>query len=147
MRRILAMLISAFFFVSCASAIQVDSDYVLEYLYKDKIQKINWECFYGHEDGLYLYNCVLPIEYYSYATSGLSESAEVGKWLIAISEGFYACKESKVLLDQEDRETENVMVTLSCNIGTVDKPVYLPLLIFKNDIVLYNISDSIQPAE
>lgn len=152
MRRILAMLISAFFFVSCASAIQVDSDYVLDYLYKEKIQKGQEECVYGYENGLYVYNCIISDRYYVCATSApdsddLKTRNDAVSWEVDSRWWIDRCAESKTLLDESGMTEDSVMVVLSCNIGSAIKPIYLPLLIVRDDTVLYNISDSIQPAE
>ena len=137
---------------SCASAISVDSDYALEYIYKEKIKAGDTPCYYGYENGLYVYNCIFEEKYYAYAVADRSSDDEEIKkniefWGVQKTVWRITSQESKDLLDQSGLSDESVMVTISCNISKGSNPVYVPLFIVKDGVLIYDIGDSMQPTE
>ncbi len=137
---------------SCASAISVDSDYALEYLYKEKMYAGKKPVYYGYENGLYVFNCIFDEKYYAYAVADRSSDDQetlqnIDFWKVQKIVWQTKTQESKDLLDQSGLTDESVMGIVSCNISKGSNPVYVPLFIYKDGVLIYDIGDSMQPTE
>ncbi|MEG2951539.1 MAG: hypothetical protein RR946_12645, partial [Clostridia bacterium] len=130
-------------FGSCASAISVDSEYILGYLYEEKMQTYKDKCTYLYADGMYVYNIAQSKAGYESAISPLDQNEGQGEWKIDIHLLTEACAESKALIDQEGRTNESVIISVTYNIGNENYPVIIPLLTIKDGIVVFNINDAL----
>ncbi|MEG0049703.1 MAG: hypothetical protein RSE58_08595 [Clostridia bacterium] len=136
-------------FGSCASAISVDSRHILDYLFTNVIDKINLDCKYNYSNGLYVYNTFEDEENVLKLAFSAPKSNERIMWGVAKRGLINDCTECKAILDKEGRTNESVIIAVTYTIPITSSitPVYLPLLIIKDGVVIFDISDTVPPVQ
>ncbi|MEG1678124.1 MAG: hypothetical protein RR379_10665 [Clostridia bacterium] len=133
-------------FGSCASAISVDSDTILDYLYKEKIHSSFMDCDYTFHNNMYIYDIFESDSCFTQATAD-PNSDEHLLWESVKESWLKIGTECRAILDKEGRTNESVLISVIYDIGSSPNRVCLPLLIIEDDAVIFDISDTVQLAQ